>query len=111
MTNQEIFDTVKTHLLTQMEKSIAAITEHNNDICAYRGLNGLKCAIGCLIPDELYSRKLEGKAVACLPTKIIQSIGRNVELLTQLQELHDHMPVENWKVGLKRIAKEFNLNF
>jgi hypothetical protein len=32
-------------------------------ICAYRGANGSKCFIGALIPDQYYSKALEGFSV------------------------------------------------
>lgn len=47
LTPQEAFDKVAVHLLTQNEKSI---DDKGNWAC--RGLNGCKCAIGALIPDE-----------------------------------------------------------
>ena len=46
MTEQEAFTKVRDHLLRQKEKCIV------NGLCAYRGENGLKCAIGALISDE-----------------------------------------------------------
>ena len=29
--------------------------------CAYRGYDGTKCAVGCLIPDDVYSPFMENK--------------------------------------------------
>lgn len=56
MNIQEIFDTVSVHLLTQNEKSQESSFYSS---CLYRGPNGTKCAVGCLIKDEFYqpSRK------------------------------------------------------
>lgn len=59
MTNQEIFDKVATHLLSQGKRSALGGVG-----CAYRGDGGLQCAIGCLIPDELYRYELEGWGAA-----------------------------------------------
>jgi hypothetical protein len=53
MTLQETFDKVCVHLLTQLQKSVF-LDSNGSMACAYRGPNGLKCAVGCLIPDELY---------------------------------------------------------
>lgn len=36
MTHQEVFDKIACHVLTQNKKSVA------NNLCAYRGNNGLK---------------------------------------------------------------------
>lgn len=55
MTEREVFDKIKTHLLTQMSKSML----DNGERCAYRGYNGRMCAIGCLIPDEDYKPIME----------------------------------------------------
>lgn len=49
---QETFDLVVQHLANQ--KGIRS--QNKNGACAYRGENGNKCAIGALIPDELYAR-------------------------------------------------------
>lgn len=46
-TNQEIFDTCLTHLRAQGRRSIDPIS----GFCVYRGPDGLKCAIGALIPN------------------------------------------------------------
>jgi hypothetical protein len=49
MAEQEIFDRVAVHLLTQKVHSINGIGE-----CCYRGNNNTRCAVGCLIDDEEY---------------------------------------------------------
>lgn len=51
VTDQEVFDQVKTHLLSQKVKSMSRTLE---DTCAYRSANSLKCAAGCLIGDDEY---------------------------------------------------------
>lgn len=64
MTEQEIFNQVATHLLTQMRT--AQSVEQPAGGCRYRvETQGrvLKCAVGCLIPDESYTPDLEGVAV------------------------------------------------
>ena len=57
MRKQQVFNTVAKHLLTQKKKSI------KDGTCRYRYRN-LSCAVGCLIPKEEYSPKLEG--IVCL---------------------------------------------
>jgi hypothetical protein len=59
MNAQEIFDKVVTHLRTQGKQA-----KNTSDDCVYRRPNGLMCAVGCLIPDELYDPALEGATVA-----------------------------------------------
>ena len=59
MTAQEIFDKVVKHLLTQGRKSIHEKTR----TCMYRNTNGDMCAVGALLPDELYHPLFESMAV------------------------------------------------
>lgn len=101
MTNREAFDTVKTHLLTQMEKSRGEL----GDTCMYRGTNGRKCAIGCLIPDNEYHPSLEGAAVSSLKLKCLQGLDR--KMLSRLQSIHDIYRIDQWKGRLDAVEREF----
>lgn len=56
MTHQEIFDFVWTKLCEQGAKS------YENGKCRYRTSTRLKCAVGHLIPDDLYDPAMEGAA-------------------------------------------------
>ena len=56
-TLQQTYDSVVEHLATQKRRS------HNDHSCKYRSKDGLKCAIGALIPDSLYNPLLEGYSV------------------------------------------------
>ena len=60
-TNQEIFDRVVEHLAQQKKRSM-----YDKDTCAYRSEDGLKCAIGALIPDEYYDSEFEEKNISTL---------------------------------------------
>ena len=118
---QEIFDKVSNHLLTQNRKSITAIHGKSED-CAYRGNNGASCAIGCLIPDAAYHPDMEGKNInddkvwgAIYPV-IGSSIGRNrgckkLNLLSDLQVIHDEELPEEWTKALQNLANERGLIF
>jgi len=109
MTRQEIFTKVATHLLTQNAQSRDGLG------CAYRGEEGRMCAAGCLIPDELYTPGLEG--ASALDAKLVdvwKQLG--ISKLDQcfikvLQVLHDAKPVEEWRDGLKKLAKAHKLKF
>lgn len=104
---QELFDRISKHLLKQNAKSI--------DIggCLYRGPNGLKCAVGAIIPDKKYSQTIEGsnvhdtEVVDCLPTRY--QGDNSIEFLYKLQKLHDCAPVDLWKQRLEEIAKDEGL--
>ena len=47
------------HLVKQGKKSVNV---HEGIGCAYRGRGGTMCAVGCLISDQAYSFKMEGKS-------------------------------------------------
>lgn len=89
---QEIFDKVATHLFTQRKRAFAS--GHG---CRYRTTakgQVLKCAVGCLIPDEAYDRSLENTPAHMLPAETMQAIGivRTDYIrffLTDLQAVHD----------------------
>ena len=59
MNRQEVFDKIYLHLIEQGRKSV-----NSDGRCQYRYPDGDKCAIGCLIPDELYTPELEGNGVS-----------------------------------------------
>lgn len=124
---QSLFDYVARHLLRQNARSLSNASENRNDNhCVYRSFNGLKCAAGCLIDDSLYTADLECRSILEKPVKdaIEASIGRKIDgkifggdpecgtemdLVCQLQKLHDHNPPEMWKDKLRALATRFKL--
>lgn len=58
-TDKEIFERVRAHLLKQNKRAKFA----NGKGCAYRGADGLQCAVGCLITDEAYTPTCEGPTI------------------------------------------------
>lgn len=114
MTKQEIFDKVAVHLLAQGKPSKNAYGD-----CMYRGVDpGSACAIGCLIPDELYDPKMEDVRVRENPRvrRALSDIGVDIRsegvlsLLASLQDLHDEIPPEYWGQQLIWMADGHNLN-
>lgn len=109
MTDFEAFDKVSKHLLSQKEKSIQETIVGFR--CAYRGDNGLKCAIGCLIPDELYHEDMESITVIDL-VKGFPEIGElfrgvDINLLFELQSTHDDIDAESWEGVLSDIYAHY----
>ena len=103
-TKQEIFDQVAKHLLEQAEPSIS-----DENGCAYRGDNGLKCAVGCLITEDQYEdtyRDFEGKVADSLPG-VDGHVG---EFLDELQRIHDAIDPLLWRGELVKLARANNLN-
>ena len=77
MTEQEIFDKVVLHLYQQGEPSIT-----HGGRCRYR-LSGKMCAIGCLIPDDMYSESMEGGVTA---KYVASKLGDKIEIPDELLE-------------------------
>lgn len=111
MTKQEIFNKVKKHLLSQNKRS-----RKSNGICAYRGPDNLKCAVGGLIPDKLYCVEMDSGDDTYI-TNIVRRYPdlksffgcQNIRLLSSLQEVHDNVPVEDWSNELCKVANRFHL--
>lgn len=108
MKAQEIFDTVATHLMKQKERAF----NHSLNMCAYRGSNNTKCAIGCLIPDEMYTQKMEANTVSELFAKFLNVAdhigGEHLSLCSDLQKIHDDIPWD-WKNELINLAEKRGL--
>jgi hypothetical protein len=120
MNKQEVYDRVLIHLRTQRVKSIDP--EIPGTGCAYRGIEGRACAIGCLIPDALYNEGLEGRSAGDLPYELYEAIGldrgEHASFLTGLQKLHDeYMPREIgepmllWELRMLATAAYYGLTY
>lgn len=117
---QQIFDTVATHLLTQNCKSTSGDATGTVGGCAYRGDNGTTCAVGCLIPDNMYLITMECQNIAndAVWAALCPVIGANenvkrekYDLLEDLQSVHDYCAVSDWPNRLQKCANDFNLTF
>lgn len=128
MTNQEAFDRVWDWFVTRgMPRSVA----DGENMCRYRNGEN-QCAVGCLIPDDLYSASFEGNSISVLlggddltihVDVLDRGLLRNhfygveVQLLTRMQSVHDcfrDFPMataftEHMKRGLRDIAALFQL--
>ena len=105
-TRQEIFDIVARHLLTQGERSTAPKLG-----CAYRDGSGRKCAIGALIPDDLYSRDLEGfRADSPCILKAANIDASDGLFAVGLQDVHDKYLPHEWREKLEGWASTYNLS-
>lgn len=85
MNSQEMFEKVYEHLFTQGERAV------HMGCCRYRIDNGMTCAIGCLIPDDLYRPEMEGltagKILGMFPD--LESTILDRHLANDLQGVHD----------------------
>lgn len=124
MDRQEIFDKVAQHLITQGKPS-ASYDNEGIKHCLYRGPDGTKCAVGCLIPDEEYSKDIESYRVRHIIevsltegiNPVISSFSNDVNLLHDLQKVHDYCDIHedgtfvhsNLIYRLNEVANNFDL--
>jgi hypothetical protein len=122
MNAQEIFDTAVRHLFTQGKRGGKQANYYYGSEgfkCQYRGEDGTKCAVGALIPDELYDPLMDRKSIRahklsewfpCLPA----FFKEQAEFLDQLQYIHDAdgswIDEATLKERLKVLALWFNLS-
>lgn len=118
MEAQEIFDTVAKHLFKQ------GCRAEGPSGCAYRGKNGLKCAVGIFIPDEVYDPRMDeaedygGTGIESLLNRFREVLPpwfvEHRRLLMNLQDVHDGysawIETELMKKQLKETAERFELD-
>lgn len=51
------------------DRDDAVLAKAESGVCKYRTAGGDRCAVGCLIPDELYSPAFEGVGLSALMAK------------------------------------------
>ena len=131
---QEIFDRVAQHLVTQGMRSMTMNPENSDlpAICSYKNPDGLKCAVGVLIPDAVYAPEMEGRAI-CTVSRLFDSgyaeegtnllgqalldVGVDIRdenvsaLLQRLQDIHDEGEVSLWPEALKAAADDYRLTY
>lgn len=135
---QHIFDTVVEHLVKQKKRSMRTRGSIPNwtssfdfgyatdELCAYRGANGEKCAVGALIKDEFYTPSMEMNTITHPGVaKGVEASGFNLSdystraMLHQLQRVHDDSNIyevycngspEAFRKALSEIANRNYLN-
>lgn len=120
ITAQEIFDKVVTHLRTQGEQA-SILKSDGGYSCRYRTEDGLKCAVGCLIPDDDYSPSMEGTYASSVISRNrdkLSYLSPHLALLDDLQAVHDdrsHWSVQGFSSSgegaLASIALSFSLTY
>lgn len=85
------------------------ILDDGHEVCAYRGDLGLKCAAGCLIPDDQYTLDLEGISWFNL-VKENKASSNCTELIDKLQIIHDMYDPKYWLSELYELARNKNLD-
>lgn len=119
MTKQQIFNLVVEGFAKQGELAF----DTTAGICVYRTSKGSKCAIGMLIPDELYSKRIEYNGVDSLladafykglSPRSLSIVGEHLysllnvnsyeekdhdvtKFFSALQNVHDSMASDSWE--------------
>lgn len=103
---QKLILEVRDFLLNQNAISVASDEQTR---CLYLSPTGLKCAVGCLIPSSKYKTGMENKDVIDLMTeypKLLDYLSKKykihskdylINVLSEMQKIHDHYSVEEWK--------------
>lgn len=114
MDKQKVFDTVAKHLLTQNAKSLS----RGRSTCVYRSHDGKSCAVGVLIKDEFYDSSLEGRS--CSNEKVVEALEASlkdklefgeIDLLSDLQMIHDNCTPDEWPMVLDALASTKGLKY
>ena len=115
---QEVFDIVVNHLVTQRRPAYDGIKG-----CMYRAPDGLRCAVGVLIPGNLYDKEFEGDTADCVIQKLfdkdLADWREHKGLLLALQEVHDEclvlskgtFSITDLRRRLLDVAKVFSLEY
>ena len=62
LTRQDCFDKVWNHFVVEKNPLSFELSGVGDRLCLYRGLNGEKCAIGILIPDDKWNPDCENQS-------------------------------------------------
>ena len=90
MTREEYHDLL---IQTSLDGKFPAVNPVNGD-CVYRTQDDKRCAVGLLIPDEVYTPSFEGKVVSTLVnlgmvTESLLPLGMTWKELNDIQLSHD----------------------
>lgn len=110
LTNQSAYELAGIHLLEQGYRSF----DLNASRCTYRNPDGAKCAVGALIPDELYDSQIEEHTIITVmhENREISLFFLHVDLmlLSSLQITHDNYLPNQWKEQLIAVGQQYNLD-
>lgn len=124
LNSQEVFDTVATHLMNQGRQAF----DDEKLECRYRAPNGDMCAVGCLIPDDVYDAGMEGLGASDVVwnnEKVADLFDSSMDydLLDDLQYAHDEemmvwametddevLSMSNWAEEMRRVARNHGLS-
>lgn len=99
------------HILKQSKK---ALVGDGTPTCGYLTKDGLKCAIGALIPEGHPAQNKVMSITSLINKELVNDIPvlqyNNPEFLRGLQMTHDLYPISKWKLYLQALANEYQLD-
>jgi hypothetical protein len=104
-TPQEVFNFIAGHMLTQGRRSVNKL-----GYPAYYGLDGLKCAVGSVIPADAYNHIFENRPFERTKWLAYCSQAHQV-VLVQLQSIHDKKEPETWGYHLGLYAQMYGFEY
>ena len=104
---QEVFNKVWDHFITQ--KKPRGIKSSGG--CGLRGMGNTKCAIGVLIPDEIYFPGMETMPLRSLLPLIgfTEIDSHDFGFFNRLREEHDNSNLKTFRENLRTFARHYNL--
>jgi hypothetical protein len=111
---QQAYEKIRAHLIAQGRPAIAKSPASVNSACFYRHQEGdvvLKCAVGCLIDDDVYDRDIEdnsveaGRVIAALAESGLSLSERGIGFLADAQMAHDGWDRHDLPWVLERLDK------
>lgn len=122
---QRLIDDAERHMRRQNKRS------GRKGDCAYRSVDGLKCAIGACIPDDKYGPYLEGLSAGYSGVRsVLEEVYGQVQtyelydlgsFLRDVQSVHDNMPttldaedraaerLDYYNAGYSRVRQRYGL--
>ena len=108
-TDQEVFNQVAVHLLTQGQKCGVQRGDDDTKFVCYYSYNGMACAAGCLMAPEEYAEDFEELSWGTLVADG-HAPSEHEDLIAKLQEVHDNHSPAHWYDSLLNLAFDFKLS-
>lgn len=114
-TVQEAYEAIKSYFSREGAILARNDAEESEYACVYRGVidgQQVKCAVGCLIPDELYWPEMEGSMAESVIARLGWHGDDLVKFLSYAQGLHDFdaEDVGDFLDRLESLAKQYEVH-
>ena len=95
-----------------IEQGIRSYGRTGGAMCALRGSDGVKCAVGHMIPDSHYKQSMEDLTVPMLHESFSDEVlGFNlseiVTACTASMRIHDRVKVEDWPKSFDHLIQVY----